>query len=107
MINTAAFLDAFEPVLEAGDDILIHRDVLGPERDVFSGGRTAADILKKKSTRSAMSTAVDTHSATIVQGILVLEAADLRRRGPEPGGDRGAHRMAQGGDQAVLHGWTI
>ncbi len=82
MINTATFLNAFEPVLKAGDDILYIAMSSGLS-GTFSGGKTAADILKAKYPKHYVH-AVDTHSATIGQGMLVLEAADLRDAGRSP-----------------------
>ncbi len=82
MINTATFLNAFEPVLKAGNDVLYIAMSSGLS-GTFSGGKTAAEILKKKYPNRYIH-AVDTHSATIGQGLLVLEAADLRDAGRSP-----------------------
>lgn len=82
MINTATFLNAFEPVLAAGDDVLYIAMSSGLS-GTFSGGKTAANILKEKYPQRYVH-AVDTRSATIGQGMLVLEAADLRDAGRSP-----------------------
>jgi len=82
MINTATFLNAFEPVLAAGDDVLYIAMSSGLS-GTFSGGTAAANILKEKYPQRYVH-AVDTRSATIGQGMLVLEAADLRDAGRSP-----------------------
>ena len=82
MINTATFLNAFEPVLKAGDDVLYIAMSSGLS-GTYSGGMTAAEILKTKYPNRYIH-AIDTRSATIGQGLLVLEAADLRDAGRSP-----------------------
>ncbi|HWQ06167.1 MAG TPA: DegV family protein, partial [Feifaniaceae bacterium] len=79
MINTEAFLTAFEPFLQAGTDILYLAMSAGLS-GTWSGGQTAAEILKKKYPLRTIRV-VDTISATIGEGMMVREAVTLRDAG--------------------------
>ena len=79
MINTAAFLEAFEPYLKAGTDILYLAMSAGLS-GTWSGGQAAAEILKKKYPERTIRV-IDTLSATIGEGLMVYEAVRLRDGG--------------------------
>jgi len=79
MINTSAFLSAFEPVLQAGKDVLCITISSGLS-GTWSGGQKAAEILQKKYPEREIRL-VDTLSATIGEGMLVREAVELRDGG--------------------------
>lgn len=79
MINTAAFLSAFEPFLKAGTDVLCLTMSSGLS-GTWSCGRKAAEILLKKYSEREVRV-VDTLSATIGEGMLVREAVGMRDGG--------------------------
>lgn len=79
MINTAAFLAAFEPHLQAGRDIL-YLAMSGGISGTCEAGQKAAEILQKKYPARSVRV-IDTLTATIGQGMIVLEAAALRESG--------------------------
>jgi DegV family protein with EDD domain len=79
MINTSAFLAAFEPVLQAEMDVLCLTMSSGLS-GTWSGGQKAADILQKKYPEREIRV-VDTLSATIGEGLLVREAVEMRNGG--------------------------
>ena len=79
MINTAAFLTAFEPHLQAGRDIL-YLAMSGGISGTCEAGQKAAEILMKKYPDRTVRV-IDTLTATIGQGMIVLEAAALRESG--------------------------
>lgn len=79
MINSAAFLAAFEPCLKAGDDIVYVAMSSGISGTYFSG-ETAAEALRAAYPERAIF-AVDTLAASLGEGLMVLEAADLRDGG--------------------------
>ena len=79
MINTEAFLTAFEPFLQAGTDIL-YLAISAGISGTWSGGQTAAEILQKKYPLRKIRV-VDTISATIGEGMMVREAVAMRDAG--------------------------
>lgn len=79
MINTAAFLAAFEPHLQAGRDIL-YLAMSGGISGTCEAGQKAAEILMKKYPDRTVRV-IDTLTATIGEGMIVLEAAALRKYG--------------------------
>lgn len=79
MINTAAFLSAFEPHLAAGSDIL-YIAMSGGISGTCDAGKKAAEILEKKYPGRSV-VVIDTLTAAIGEGMLVREAANLRQSG--------------------------
>lgn len=79
MINSAAFLSAFEPCLEAGDDVVYVAMSSGISGTYFAG-ETAAEALRAKYPERSVLT-VDTLAASLGEGLMVLEAAELRDGG--------------------------
>ena len=79
MVNTATFLAAFEPHLQAGRDIL-YVSISGGISGTCGCSQTAAEILRPKfPERDIM--IVDSLSAVAGEGMLALEAAQLRDAG--------------------------
>lgn len=79
MINSAAFAAAFEPCLKAGDDILYVAMSSGISGTYFAGETAAQSLRAAYPERSIL--AVDTRAASLGEGLMVLEAADMRDRG--------------------------
>ena len=79
MVNTSAFLSAFEPHLQAGEDVL-YLGLAGGISGTCGAGKIAADILQKKyPDRKVL--AVDTLSAVIGEGMILREVVKLRDSG--------------------------
>lgn len=81
MINTEAFLTAFEPHLAAGDDVLyigISSGISGTYSSAVMAGKALRESYPDR--RVA---AVDTLGASLGEGMQVLEAADLRDKGQD------------------------
>ncbi len=79
MVNTSAFLEAFEPYLKAGEDVLY----LGMSSGISGtcgAGQKAAEILQKKYPERKV-LVVDTLTAILGQAMILLEAAKLRDEG--------------------------
>ncbi len=79
MVNTSAFLAAFEPRLKAGEDVL-YLGMAGGISGTCGAGQVAAEILQKKYPERKM-LVVDTLSAIQGQAIILLETAKLRDEG--------------------------
>lgn len=79
MINTATFLTAFEPHLQAGKDIL-YLGMAGGISGTCGAGEKAAQILRKIYPKRSIRV-VDTLTAAIGEGLLVQEAVKLRDEG--------------------------
>lgn len=79
MINTSAFLSAFEPRLQAGEDVL-YIGMSGGISGTCGAGKIAAEILAKKYPERDV-LVVDTLSAVIGEGMILREAANLRDSG--------------------------
>ncbi|MEZ4629012.1 MAG: DegV family protein [Eubacteriales bacterium] len=79
MVNTSAFLAAFEPRLEAGEDVL-YLGMAGGISGTCGAGQVAAEILQKKYPERKM-LVVDTLSAVLGQAMILLETAKLRNEG--------------------------
>ncbi len=79
MINTAAFTAAFEPCLAAGDDVLYVAMSSGVSGTYFAGETAAKSLAQAYPGRAVV--AVDTRGASLGEGLMVLEAADMRDRG--------------------------
>ena len=81
MVNTATFLAAFEPHLQAGRDI-VYVSISSGISGTCGCSQTAAEILRPKfPERSIM--IVDSLSAVAGEGLLALEAAKLRDSGAD------------------------
>ena len=79
MVNTATFLAAFEPHLQAGRDIL-YVSISGGISGTSGCSQTAAEILRPKyPERDIM--IVDSLSAVAGEGMMAVEAAELRDAG--------------------------
>ena len=79
MVNTAAFLAAFEPHLKAGEDVL-YLGMAGGISGTCGAGQKAAEILQEKYPARKVR-AVDTLTAVIGEGLFVLEIAKMRENG--------------------------
>ncbi len=78
-INPAQFNEVFEPILEAGDDILYVGLSGGVTGSVNSAKIAAADLLDQFPERQIR--IVDSLGASLGEGILVVEAAECREQG--------------------------
>ncbi len=79
MVNTSAFLSAFEPRLQAGEDVL-YIGMSGGISGTCGAGKIAAEILQKKyPDRDVL--VVDTLTAVIGEGMILREVANLRDGG--------------------------
>lgn len=79
MVNTSAFLTAFEPRLQAGEDVL-YLGMAGGISGTCGAGIIAAEILQKKyPARKVL--VVDTLSAVIGEGMILREVVKLRDSG--------------------------
>ncbi len=78
-INPAQFAEMFEPVLEAGDDILYIGLSGGVTGSVNSAKIAAADLLEEFPDRQIR--IVDSLGASLGEGILVVEAAECKKAG--------------------------
>lgn len=79
MVNTEAFLTAFEPHLQAGEDVL-YLGISGGISGTCGAGQKAAEILSEKYAERKVYV-VDTLTATIGEAMIVLEAAKMREDG--------------------------
>ena len=79
MVNTAAFLAAFEPHLQAGKDVL-YIAMSGGISGTCGCSQTAAEILRPKYPDRRIAI-VDSLTAVAGEGMIVLEAAKLRESG--------------------------
>jgi DegV family protein with EDD domain len=79
MVNTSAFLAAFEPRLQAGEDVL-YLGMAGGISGTCGAGQVAAEILQKKYPERKM-LVVDTLTAILGQAMILLETAKLRDEG--------------------------
>lgn len=79
MINTATFLEAFEPQLQAGNDVLYLGMSSGISGTVAAGAAAAKTLQGKYPARTIL--AVDTLAASLGEGLMVCEAARLRNGG--------------------------
>ncbi len=76
MINETAFAAAFEPCLAAGDDVIFIAMSSGIS-GTYHAGETAAQRMREKYGDRRIRT-VDTHAASLGEGLMVIEAADMR-----------------------------
>ncbi len=79
MVNTEAFLSAFEPHLQAGEDVL-YLGISGGISGTCGAGQKAAEILSEKYAERKVYV-VDTLTATIGEALIVREAAKMRADG--------------------------
>ena len=79
MINQTAFETAFEPYLEAGDDILYIAMSSGIS-GTYHAACTAAEALRERYPQRTI-VAVDTKGASLGEGFQALEAAQMRDQG--------------------------
>ena len=79
MVNTSAFLSAFEPRLIAGEDVL-YLGMAGGISGTCGAGKVAAEILQKKYPERDV-LVVDTLTAVIGEGMILRETAKLRDNG--------------------------
>ena len=79
MVNTSAFLSAFEPRLLAGEDVL-YLGMSGGISGTCGAGKIAAEILQKKYPERKV-LVVDTLSAVIGEGMILREVVKLRDGG--------------------------
>jgi DegV family protein with EDD domain len=79
MVNTSAFLSAFEPRLQAGEDVL-YVGMSGGISGTCGAGKIAAEILAKKYPERDV-LVVDTLTAVIGEGMILREVAKLRNSG--------------------------
>ena len=79
MVNTSAFLSAFEPRLQAGEDVL-YLGMSGGISGTCGAGKIAAEILQKKYPERKV-LAVDTLTAVIGEGMILREVVKLRDGG--------------------------
>jgi len=79
MVNTSAFLTAFEPRLQAGEDVL-YLGMAGGISGTCGAGKVAAEILQKKYPQRKV-LVVDTLSAVIGEGMILREVVKLRDSG--------------------------
>lgn len=79
MVNTSAFLSAFEPRLQAGEDVL-YLGMAGGISGTCGAGKIAAEILQKKYPQRKV-LVVDTLTAVIGEGMILRETAKLRDAG--------------------------
>ncbi len=78
-VNPAQFADCFEPVLEAGEDILYIGLSGGVTGSINSAKIAASDLMEDFPDRQIR--IVDSLGAALGEGILVVEAAECRDRG--------------------------
>ncbi len=81
MVNTSAFLNAFEPHLQAGEDVL-YLGMSGGISGTCGAGKVAAEILQKKYPDRKM-LVVDTLTAVIGEGMILREVVKLRDSGAD------------------------
>ena len=79
MVNTSAFLSAFEPCLITGEDVL-YVGMAGGISGTCGAGKVAAEILQKKYPERDV-LVVDTLSAVTGEGMILREVAKLRDSG--------------------------
>lgn len=79
MVNTSAFLSAFEPRLLAGEDVL-YLGMAGGISGTCGAGKIAAEILQKKYPERKV-LVVDTLTAVIGEGMILREVVKLRDNG--------------------------
>ena len=79
MVNTAAFLDAFAPALQAGQDLL-YVGISSGISGTSAAAESAAALLREQFPQREILVA-DTHGASLGEGLTVLEAARLRDEG--------------------------
>lgn len=75
MVNTASFLDAFEPYLKAGTDLL-YIGMSSGISGTYHAAATAVDELREKYPERLIA-AVDTRAASLGEGLIVLDAAEM------------------------------
>ncbi|MEG1524631.1 MAG: DegV family protein [Clostridia bacterium] len=79
MINTASFIAAFEPCLQAGQDVLYVAMSSGISGTYASGSAAVEELAKKYPERAIA--AVDTKAASLGEGLMVCHAAKMRDDG--------------------------
>ena len=79
MINTAAFLSAFSPDLENGDSV-IYIGMSGGISGTANAAVLAAQELRETYPKAEIAT-IDSFAASMGEGLLVLEAAEMIERG--------------------------
>ncbi len=79
MVNTSAFITAFEPCLKAGDDVLYVAMSSGLSGTYFAGETAAESLRELYPDRTVL--AVDTRAASLGEGLMVVEAADMKDAG--------------------------
>lgn len=81
LINTADFMEQFEPVLQSGEDILyfsLSKNISG----TFNAASIAADELRERFPDRKIRL-VDSLNASLAQGILAIYAVEMRDKGME------------------------
>lgn len=81
MVNTSAFLAAFEPHLKAGEDVL-YIAMSGGLSGTCGCSQTAAEILRPKYPERSI-VIIDSLTAVAGEGMIVLEAAKRREHGED------------------------
>lgn len=79
MVNTSAFLAAFEPHLQAGEDV-VYLGMSGGISGTCGAGQVAAEILQKKYPERTIRV-VDSLTAVIGEGMMLREIVKLRDSG--------------------------
>ena len=79
LLNTQLFLDSFRPVLERGEDVLYFSMSSGISGSYASGQIAARQLREEFPARKLL--LVDTYSASLGEGLLVMRAVDCRREG--------------------------
>ncbi|MBQ9264057.1 MAG: DegV family protein [Clostridia bacterium] len=77
MINVHQFLDAFEPIVRAGKDVLYFAMSSGISGTCAAGAQAAAELMKKYPGRVIR--VVDTLAASFGEGIFALKASLMRK----------------------------
>lgn len=79
LVNVGTFLNAFTPALEAGDDV-IYVGMSGGISGTANAAAVAAAELQEAYPQRKVA-AIDTYAASLGEGLLVLEAAEMLARG--------------------------
>ena len=75
LVNMGRFIDCYEPMLEAGDDI-VYIGMSGGVSGTANAARLAAEEMQEKYPERTI-VSFDTYGAGLGEGLMVLEAADM------------------------------
>lgn len=81
LINMGKFTEAFEPVLQAGDDIIYIGMSGGISSTASVGAIATGELLEKYPQRRILS--FDTYAASLGEGLMVLRAAEMIEQGAD------------------------